>query len=82
MKENEFENLVKKNELKKVGKNLYLSQYQMDVLGKYHIPYEGVEDSKELLFMLNEIPDDEEYDELESVANMIAETSYYKDTRK
>lgn len=82
MNESEFVNLVKQNELKKVGKNLYLSDYQMNVLDKYHIPYKGVSDSKELLFMLNEIPDDDEYDELENVASMIAEISYYKDTKK
>ena len=82
MKENEFSDLVKQNELKKVGKDLYLSQYQIDVLDKYHIPFRGVDNSKELLFMLNEIPDDDEFDELDNVASQIAEVSYYKDTRK
>ncbi len=82
MNENEFSSLVKQNELKKVGKDIYLSQYQMDVLDKYHIPYGDADSSKELLFMLNEIPEDDYYDELDNVASQIAEISYYKDTRK
>ena len=78
--EEELENLPK-NDLEKVG-NLYLTKYQQQVLEEYHIPYQNCGSSKELLFLLSDIVDEEEYDELENVANEIAEFSYYHGTRK
>ena len=76
----ELENLPK-NDLEKVG-NLYLTKYQQKVLNEYHIPYQTCGSTKELLFLLSDIVDEEEYDELENVANEIAEFSYYHETRK
>lgn len=78
--EEELENLPK-NDLEKVG-NLYLTKYQQQVLEEYHIPYQTCGSAKELLFLLSDIVDEEEYDELESVANEISEFSYYHETRK
>ncbi len=81
MKEQDFVDLVKQNTLEKVG-NVYLTNYQKEVLEKYHIPYENCQNGKDLLFLLSDIVDEEEYDELEEVANQIAEFSYYHETRK
>ena len=78
--EEELENLPKNN-LEKVG-NLYLTKYQQQVLDKYHISYQTCESTKELLFLLSDIVDEEEYDDLEAVASEIAEFSYYHETRK
>ena len=65
------------NNYEKINNNLYLTKYQKEVLNNYHIPYEKCNNSKELLFLLSDIIDDEEYDELENVAREIAEFDYY-----
>ncbi len=70
---------LKENELEKVG-NIYLTKYQKKVLDEYHVPYEKVSNTKELLFLLSDIVDDREYDELEEVARQIDEFSYYHET--
>lgn len=82
MKREEIEESVSKvleaNTYEQVNKNLYLTKYQKQVLEEYHIPFQDCQNSKELLFLLSDIIDDEEYDELENVAREIAEYDYYK----
>ena len=81
MKREEIEESVSKvleaNTYEQVNKNLYLTKYQKQVLEVYHIPFQDCQNSKELLFLLSDIIDDEEYDELENVAREIAEYDYY-----
>ena len=54
-----------------------MTNYQCEVLDKFHIPYQNCQTTKELLFYLTDILDEEEYDELEEVAREIAEFDYY-----
>ena len=75
------ENFISNNMLEKVG-NLYLTKYQQKDLQEHHIPYMDCQDMKSLLFLLSDISDDEEYDELEDVAREISEFSYYHETHK
>ena len=74
--EKEMLDVLKKQEHKQV-KQMYLTNYQCEVLDKFHIPYKNCQTTKELLFYLTDILDEEEYDELEEVAREIAEFDYY-----
>ena len=82
MKEEDFTQMVEQNKLVHIKDNLYLTNYQREVLEEYHIPYQNVKSNKDLLFYLSEIGDDEEYDELENVARELADYSYYHETHK
>ncbi len=82
MKEEDFTNIVEQNKLVHIKDNLYLTNYQREVLEEYHIPYQNVKSNKDLLFYLSEIGSDEEYDELENVARELADYSYYHETHK
>ncbi len=79
--EKELEQLKENHHVKKVG-NLYLMNYQQEILQKYHVPFKTCQTMKELLFYLSDIVDEEEFDELELVANELQEFSYYHETRK
>ena len=82
MKEEDFTQMVEQNKLVHIKDNLYLTNYQREVLEEYHIPYQNVKSNKDLLFYLSEIGDDEEYDELENEARELADYSYYHETHK
>ena len=82
MKEEDFTNMVEQNKLVHIKDNLYLTNYQREVLEEYHIPYQNVKSNKDLLFYLSEIGSDEEYDEFENVARELADYSYYHETHK
>lgn len=82
MKEEDFTQRVEQNKLVHIKDNLYLTNYQREVLEEYHIPYQNVKSNKDLLFYLSEIGSDEEYDELENVARELADYSYYHETHK
>ena len=82
MKEEDFTQMVEQNKLVHIKDNLYLTNYQREVLEEYHIPYQNVKSNKDLLFYLSEIGDDEEYDELENVARELVDYSYYHETHK
>ena len=82
MKEEDFTQMVEQNKLVHIKDNLYLTNYQREVLEEYHIPYQNVKSNKDLLFYLSEIGSDEEYDELENVAPELADYSYYHETHK
>lgn len=82
MKEEDFTQMIEQNKLVHIKDNLYLTNYQREVLEEYHIPYQNVKSNKDLLFYLSEIGSDEEYDELENVARELADYSYYYETHK
>lgn len=82
MKEEDFTQMVEQNKLVHIKDNLYLTNYQREILEEYHIPYQNVKSNKDLLFYLSEIGSDEEYDELENIARELADYSYYHETHK
>ncbi len=64
--------------LVKINNQLYLKQYQKELLDLYHIPYQNCSSIKEILFLLEE----ENSEELEELANSLQEFSYYHETNK
>lgn len=80
--ETEILNTFEDNSLKQVNETLYLTGYQMNVLNEAHIPYQTCSNVKDILFLLNDIVDEEEYDEIDEVARQLSEFSYYEETHK
>ncbi len=68
---------------KEINKNIFLSDYQCEVLLNYNInPYKcgSVDD---ILFQIEEVlEDDPDADELENISREIAEFNYYANTNK
>lgn len=76
--------IISQNELKKVNDKVYLTNYQMEVLKKYNIPYESCASIGEIVFYIEEIlnEDTNDFDDLESVSSSLAESDYYQNYRK
>lgn len=73
---------INKNEYQKINDNLYLTKYQSKVLDDFHIPYKDCNSAREILFLLEDTYDDEEFAELDEIARQIEEYSYYHETNK
>ena len=67
--------------MNKINDNLYLSNNQINVLERYNIDYK-TKTIEELLFELDEILNEEEYDDLENLSSELAEFNYYYNTKK
>jgi len=66
---------------------IYLTEEERSTLRKYNIDSRGMSSLDELLFTIDKMSndtdlDDEEIDELEYVANEIAQRKYYLNTNK
>ncbi len=73
------------DELKKYGKNILINDYEKSILLKYNINVLECNSIDEVLLLIDRIIDDledEEYDELDYIASVIAERKYYIETNK
>ena len=66
--------------LNKINDNLYLTNKEIEVLDRYNIDYNT--SIEELMFTLDEILNENDYEDLEEVSNSIAEFNYYHNTNK
>ena len=80
--EKDFQNIIEQNALEKVNDRFYLTKYQTQVLEKNNIPYKSCNSMSELLFLLSDISDEDEFFELEMVAKEIEEFHYYNEVNK
>ena len=76
--EQEFNNIINENKINKINDHIYLTNKQIEVLNNHQINYQDCHDLKELLFLIDDI-DDEEIDE---IAMDISELNYYQYTNK
>lgn len=67
---------------KKINNNLYLSEYQIEVLKRNKIEYERCTSARELLFEIAEVLDECDDEELEIIEREISEYDYYANTNK
>ncbi len=72
--------------LKEVG-NLLITDYELSVLKKYDICVQKTSSFDEILLLIDRVMNEydlsgEEYDELENVAEVLAERKYYMETKK
>ena len=66
--------------LNKINDNLYLTNKQIEVLDRYDIDYHT--SIEQLMFNLDEILNENDYEDLEEVSNSISEFNYYHNTNK
>ena len=73
------------DELKKFGKNILINENEANILLKYNIDVTKCNSIDEVLLLVDRVDDDltdEEYDEIDYVANNLAERKYYMETNK
>ena len=73
------------NKLQKTKQDLFLTNYEIAVLKKYHIDYDNCKTAKEILQKVENIIsdlDELEQEELDQVEMSIAERDYYQYTNK
>ena len=68
---------LNKNKLVKVNEKIYLTTYQIEILKKYQIPYESCNTINEIVYYMQELLEDEEYEDLENVSLSLSEMDYY-----
>ncbi len=70
--------------LKDVGHGILLNQEEEKILKKYEISYLNCQNTKELLFKIEDYLNDsfEELEDLEKLSLRLSEYSYYQETRK
>ncbi len=73
--------------LKKIGKDIIISENEISILSKYDIDVTSCNTIDEILLLIDRFLDDadvtdEEYDELDYLANVLAERKYYGSTNK
>ena len=88
----EIENIVNemhnKNSLVNTKKGLIVKSYYKDVLHKYGIDIDEYATYTDIIFMINNFVNncedllDDEYDELDAIANELQEKQYYENTNK
>lgn len=87
-KEFDLENIInsldfKSNQLNDIGHHLYLTNFEISVLEKYHIHYRNALSLKEVLFLIeNMLNEDSSLADLEEISKSIAERDYYMNTNK
>lgn len=73
----------KKNSLTTCKNGLLLTNYEIEVLNKYKINYNGTTTLKEILFLIDEVLDeDDSLNDLENISLSISERDYYMNTKK
>ena len=79
-----LDEIVKKThedmKLNRINDNLYLTNKEIEVLERYDINYNT--SIEELMFNLEEILNENDYEDLEEVSNSISEFNYYHNTNK
>ena len=80
--EETLEKTIQEHQYQKVNDELYLTNYQTKVLDEFHIPYKDCKSARDILFLLEDTYDDEEFEELDEIARQIEEYSYYHETNK
>ena len=72
------------NELQTIGKNLMLTNHEIEVLNRYKIEYKKCSNLKEVLFEIEDIMGDMDIvdEDLELVSQSISERDYYQNTNK
>ena len=72
------------NKLNEIGKNILLSNREIEILERYKIDYKNCNSLKEIIFLIEELLGDSDIvdEELDLVSSSIAERDYYQNTNK
>lgn len=79
-----IEKTINNHHLVKINDQLYIKQYQKNILDLNHIPYHNCSTISEILFLIDEaLEDSDGMDEsLDDVAKDLQEFNYYHNTNK
>ena len=77
-------NIAEKNKLIKVNEKITLTNYQIEVLEKYQIPYSTCNSINEIIFYIEDIlnEDSNDCEDLENISTTLAEVDYYYNYKK
>ena len=71
-----------KNKLVKVNEKLYLTNYQIEILNKYNIDYKSLGNLSSIIYVAEEILEEDDYEDLDEIIRELAERNYYENTNK
>ena len=71
----------KNNSLNDIN-GLLLTNKEIEILDKYNIDYNSCVSLKEVIYRIEDILDEEEFDDLELISESISERDYYQNTNK
>lgn len=70
------------NKLVKISDKLYLTNYQIEILNKYNINYKELGSLSSIIFMAEEILEEDDYEDLDEIIKELSERNYYENTNK
>ncbi len=81
--ENHINKTIQNNKLVKINKNIFLTNYEIDILKMYNIKYETASNYQEILYFIeNELEQNDNTIELEQILLSISERHYYQNSHK
>lgn len=70
------------NRLVKINNKLYLTNYQIEILNKYNIDYKSLGNLSSIIYVAEEILEEDDYEDLDEIIRERAERNYYENTNK
>lgn len=70
------------NRLVKINNKLYLTNYQIEILNKYNIDYKNLGNLSSIIYVAEEILEEDDYEDLDEIIRELAERNYYENTNK
>ena len=70
------------NRLVKINNKLYLTNYQIESLNKYNIDYKSLGNLSSIIYVAEEILEEDDYEDLDEIIRELAERNYYENTNK
>lgn len=70
------------NRLVKINNKLYLTNYQIEILNKYNIDYKSLGNLSSIIYVAEEILEEDDYEDLDEIIKELAERNYYEKTNK
>ena len=70
------------NRLVKINNKLYLTNYQIEILNKYNIDYKSLGKLSSIIYVAEEILEEDDYEDLDEIIKELAERNYYENTNK
>ena len=68
------------NRLVKINNKLYLTNYQIEVLNKYNIDYKSLGNLSSIIYVAEEILEEDDYEDLDEIIRDLAERNYSETT--
>ena len=70
------------NKLVNIGNGLMLTNREIEVLDRWKINYKNCSSLKEIIYLIEDVIEDDDSEELDSISMSISERDYYQNTNK